>query len=591
MTKRTLKVGWMGILIGLAFTSCSKFLDKESYSYASDGFYTKEEGLKQAVVGIYPALYIDLNWAVNAVIVMDHYTPLALEGTVQNTSIGAGAGLIPSNASVNTLWRGMYALVARANNVIDGSEDVIDEMGEEAKQHYAEARVLRAYAYYNLVGLFGDVPFFTAPVRPDQYKDEKSPKEEVLRFVVSELEAAAEALPWTAPERGRVDKAVAYGLQARAALLGGSLNYENQGDAYFKMAAAAAEKVIGKRNLATNFNDLFNRSGQNKADVRDELLWEVMYSRTASIQKTHTTGWGHSSRNYGSSVRFPSKILADTYECIDGKRIDESPLFDPRQPNLNRDSRFSATLRMHGDTVDYFTSSGANKMILNAYQATTQFYNPARGWFTDANQDVSGSNATSSFTNAGAGYVWYKFANETTEELNAQSCNIPILRYAEVLLSYAEAKIELGELDQSVYDALDAVRLRAGMPNVGQDRKGNPDKMRQLVRRERKVELILEGLHSIDMRRWKIGDIANAEPSYGVPLPAIRYEGLTDSDIPNFKQSDRHDLNDIPTYSAFKDKLRVRDVNRYWDAHFSLWPIPQIELDRNPNLTQNEGYH
>lgn len=590
MTKRIIKIGIMGAILCFTSASCSKFLDKESYSYASDGFYTKEEGLKQAVVGIYPALYIDLNWAVNAVIVMDHYTPLALEGTVQNTSIGAGAGLIPSNASVNTLWRGMYALIARANNVIYGAQESIQDMSTEAQQSYAEARVLRAYGYYNLIGIYGDVPFFTAPVQPEEYQDEKSPKEEVLAFIVAELEAAAESLPWTAAERGRVDKAVAYGLQARAALLGGSLNYDGQADHYFSMAAEAAEKVIGERHLATNFEDLFNLSGQSKADVRDEMLWEIMYSRTASIQRTHTSAWGHSSRNYGSSVRFPSKMLADTYECIDGKRIDESPLYDPQHPSHNRDPRFHATLRMHGDTVDYFTPAGTHKLVLEAYQPTTQFYSPSSGWYAGANQDVSGSNATSSFTSAGAGYVWYKFANETSEALNAQSANVPILRYAEVLLSYAEAKIELGELDQSVYDAINAVRLRAGMPAVATDRQGNPDKMRQLVRRERKVELILEGLHSIDMRRWGIGDIANAEPSYGVPLPEIRYEGLDDGDVPDFNRSDRHDLNDIPSYAAYKDKLRVRDVNRYWDPHFAVWPVPQIELDRNPNLTQNQGY-
>lgn len=585
-----IKNGVLAILILIAFNSCSKFLDKESYSYASDGFYSKEEGLKQAVVGVYPALYVDLNWAVNAVIVMDHYTPLALEGTVQNTSIGAGAGLTPDNAAVNTLWQGMYALIARANNVLYGAADNIENMSDEAQQYYAEARVLRAYGYYNLIGLYGDVPFFTAPVLPEEYNSVKTSRIEILNFIINELEEAATALPWTSSERGRVDKAVAYGLQARAGLLGGSLNYDNKGEEYFKTAAIAAEQVIGKRNLANNFKDLFNLTGQAKADVRDELLWELMYSRTASVQKTHTSAWGHSSRNYGSSVRFPSSIIADTYECIDGKRIDESPLYDPQHPNRNRDPRFNTTLRMHGDTVQYFSSTGVRRVVIDAYNPTTMYHAAELGWYADANQDVSGSNSTSSFTNAGAGYLWYKYADETTESLSAQSSNVAILRYAEVLLSYAEAKIELGELDQSVYDAIDAVRTRAGMPKVSDDRKGNQDKMRQLVRRERKVELILEGLHSIDMRRWGTGDIANAEPSYGVPVPAVQYEGMTPSDIPNFKKTARHDLNDIPSYENYKAKLKVRDVNRYWEAHFELWPFPQIEIDRNPNLVQNEGY-
>jgi hypothetical protein len=111
-----------------------------------------------------------------------------------------------------------------------------------------------------------------------------------------------------------------------------------------------------------------------------------------------------------------------------------------------------------------------------------------------------------------------------------------------------------------------------------------------LVRRERKVEFILEGLHFVDMRRWGIGDLENEKPSYGLPLPEIRYEGLNPTDIPDFKKTERHDLNDIANYDAYKGKLKMRDVNRYWEKKFELWPIPQIEKDRSSNLGQNEGY-
>lgn len=124
--------------------------------------------------------------------------------------------------------------------------------------------------------------------------------------------------------------------------------------------------------------------------------------------------------------------------------------------------------------------------------------------------------------------------------------------------------------------------------------------MRQLVRRERKVELILEGLHFVDMRRWKIGDLENATPSYGYPIALVKdakgyiisggYADATPDMVPNFKKSARHDLNDIANYDAYKDKLKVRDKNRFWDDKFYLFPIPTEERDRNPNLTQNDGY-
>lgn len=97
-----------------------------------------------------------------------------------------------------------------------------------------------------------------------------------------------------------------------------------------------------------------------------------MYS-TSGSKKLHTVGYGHSSRNYGSSVRFPSSIIADTYECIDGKRIDESPLYDPKHPTKNRDPRFNATLAGHMDTVYYTNTDGNNplKCVINIYDSKT----------------------------------------------------------------------------------------------------------------------------------------------------------------------------------------------------------------------------
>ena len=160
-----------------------------------------------------------------------------------------------------------------------------------------------------------------------------------------------------------------------------------------------------------------------------------------------------------------------------------------------------------------------------------------------------------------------------------------LMRYAEILLTYAEAKIELGELDQSVYSAINQVRERAGMPDVANDRIGNVEKMRQLVRRERKVEFVLEGLLFVDVRRWGISDMLNEHPTYGQPLPTIKYEGMEATDIPNFKTDSRHDLNDVASYEAYKEKLRVRDKNRYWDKKFTWWPIPRLETDRDPSLS------
>lgn len=576
-----------GIIV-IMLAGCSDFLDKTSSDYSSSGFYQSEAAIKSGAEGVYNYLYMELGYAIPFNISLDHYTGMAFERN-ENTTIGAGGGLNPDNNEVKTFWNKLYIVIARANSVIYGSKEYIDGLGDNAHQYLAEVKVLRAFAYYNLIATYGDVPFFTDPVTIEQYKETRVSREDILDFILTDLEESASALPWIATSRGRVDKAVAYGLKARAALLGGSLNYRGQGADYFRISAEAAGKVIGQRSLAQSFDDLFNITGQAKADVRNEMLWELMYS-DQGIKKTHVVAFGQVSRNTGQTGRHPSMLLADTYECIDGKRIDESSLYDPRYPQKNRDPRFRSTLWMHGDTA---TVNNGNlvRQIINAYDIEAQFYDfSSNTWYLANNADINSSAAWASFCNAGVGYIWAKFSNETAENISAQSCNIPIMRYAEVLLTYAEAKIELNELDNTVYDAINQVRNRVAMPDVSADRIGNQDKMRQLVRRERKVEFALEGLHHVDMRRWGIGDLENGQPTYGLPLPEIGYEGLTSTDIPNFKTSERTDLNDIPNYDAYKSKLKVRDRNRFWNKKFELWPVPQLERDRNPNLSQNEGY-
>ncbi len=580
-------------MCALMFTgiSCSDFLDREdtNTAYTSEGFFTSEAAIKEGATGCYANLYMEIEGSIAHSTIFDFYTGLACERT-ENTTIGAGGALNADNATIQSLWSNLYTNVARANSFLSGVEPNLATLNETCLRYVAEVRILRAYNYYLLIALWGDVPFYTTPPTPEEYEVAKTSKVEILDFIIKECTEAAEYLDWTAEERGRVDKPFALGMINRAGLLGGSLDYGGKGQEYFRTAADAASQVIGKRALANNYEDLFYVAGQAKSDVRNEMIFELMYTVNGTNVHRNWTGFGFVSRMQGQTSRHPTMMLADTYECIDGKRIDESPLYDPHHPQLNRDPRFKATLWMHGDTATCNIGS-MSSVIINAYDIETQQYNYTTGlWEVRNNDDVNSAAAWASFTNAGCGYIAAKYAKETSENINYTGQNVPIMRYAEILLGYAEAKIELGELDQSVYDAINQVRNRVGMPNVSNDRIGNIDKMRQLVRRERKVEFALEGLHIVDMRRWGIGDLENEGPLYGRPNEDIRYEGLADTDIPNFKKTERHDLNDIATYDAYKDKLKMRDANRYWEPKFALWPIPQQELDRNPNLVQNDGY-
>jgi len=147
--------------------------------------------------------------------------------------------------------------------------------------------------------------------------------------------------------------------------------------------------------------------------------------------------------------------------------------------------------------------------------------------------------------------------------------NIIAIRLAEVLLTYAEAAIEANQITDEVYNAIDKVRQRAGMPKVNREEYNSQAKMRELIRRERRVELAFEGLRYYDIKRWDIGNEVMNGPLYGSRL------GSVNAQTGNV------------TWAADRIKLEDRMFNA---ARNYLLPIPQTELDANPNIKQNPGY-
>lgn len=578
--------------------SCKKFLDKQpTTDYTTAGFYNSEPNIRYGVNGVYESIYWEVPFSLPQYVLFDHYTPMGIERS-ENTSIGAGGGLNPDNGTVLNTWAIAYRTIARCHSVLDGSKPFLDKLSPTAKQYLAETKVLRAWAYFYLVNLYGDVPFFTAALTPDQFTAPKTPRDKIIDFMLTDLDSAAQYLPWIAKERGRVDRSVCYGLKARFAINAGSLNVGGKGSEYFKIARDASKNVIDNstRTLNPKFDDLFTRVGQI-ANTGNELMFELMYS-DQGVTKSHYITLGQVSRNYGQCGRFPTQLLVDTYECTDGKRIDESPLYDPKNPFQNRDARLRSTVWMNGDTI--IGNAGSRlKFVMDIYRSITSFYDyNSNTWSNKTNADIKSAAAFTSPANSGVGYLWKKYCNADDENVAKPTYNWVLMRYAEMLLTYAEAKIELNELDPSVYSAINKVRNRSGMPNVDESRIGNQVKMRQLVRRERKVELAFEGLHLFDMRRWKTGALENSTPTYGYPLATVvndvitagGYKNVTPEMVPKFTTSPDADLNDFANYSAYASKLKKRDGNRFWDDKFYLWPLPQGERDKNPNLVQNTGY-
>ncbi len=147
--------------------------------------------------------------------------------------------------------------------------------------------------------------------------------------------------------------------------------------------------------------------------------------------------------------------------------------------------------------------------------------------------------------------------------------NVILIRYSEVLLTYAEAMIEKGVIDNTVYDAIDEVRKRAGLPVTDRAVYAGQAKMRELVRRERRVELALEGLRWYDVKRWKIAPQVQNGKLYGMRTGSV----------------------DPVTGKVTLTGPNVEVENRVFDASKNyVWPVPQKEIDVNKNLKQNPNY-
>jgi hypothetical protein len=557
-------------LSALAFTSCKDFLDRSPISTPTTGSFLNTEGeMNGALTGLYQSAYWN-SGSVPYQVTFDHWTDFGVE-----RAPGMAAGIYDTyDGNVLNIWSFCYTMIQRANTLLDGMVVGKDKVAADTYNRIqAEARTLRVFAYFHLVNMYGDVPLITKVLKPSEYNPTRTPKAEVVKFMLDELDECAKVLKYTSADRGRLTKGVVLGLKARIAL------YDGQ----FDVAAKAAKLVIdeGGYGLNPKFQDLFTRSGQNM-NANKEIMFELMFA-DAAANSLNYLALGQGSRNLGAqSGKFPTQRLVDLFEDKNGKRIDESTIYDPAHPSKNRDSRLRWTVMMTGDTITLYGSGNApRRCVFDVYNAKTDFYNfTTNTWAAGDNQDLTNAYGPAK---SGVGYLWAKYTF-TDEDITKARVSWVFMRYAEILLTYAEAKIELGQLDGTVTDAINKVRLRSNMPVVDAGIVGNQDKMRQLVRRERGAELALEGFRWFDIRRWKIAELVMPGKVYGAA------KTLADAPaVPNFKKSAITDVNNIPDYSATASKLMSRDERVFLPRHY-LFPIPQNERNLNKNLSTNLGW-
>ena len=267
----------------------------------------------------------------------------------------------------------------------------------------------------------------------------------------------------------------------------------------------------------------------------------------------------------GFSNRMPVQSLVDSYECTDGLSIDKSPLFNPAKPFENRDPRLGMTIALPGS-------------VYYGYQFETH-KDSLMCWNYNVSPAVRVPNLDATHTFASfSGYCWRKYADPKEEHNTRSDINPIVIRYAEVLLNYAEAKIEANQLDESVYTAINKIRRRVDMPLIEEGK--TQAELRSVVRKERKVELAGEGNRYFDIIRWGIAPQVLNGPCYGrIPKGLLSSAPLIDE-------------NGTPNYSSVsnRDEMRVIQTRIFVNPTNLVWPIPDIEIQTNKNLEQNDGY-
>lgn len=472
-----------------------------------------------------------------------------------------------------------YDRIRRCCLLIENAEH-FSQSHELIRQPLGEAHFFRAYTYFQLLQKFGDV------ILVDHSIDNGSPllfakrddRTKIADFIIQDLKDAAELLKPTADlADGRVGSEGAWAMLSRVALFEGTwqINHKNNeelGRAYCAEAAAAAKKVIdgGKFQLFWNatlgdasqkymfiLEDVqSNGAGLTKSDNHEYIIKRCFDPELKVIGRNLTT------EIFFNHQRVNGRF-ADLYLCQDGLPIEKSKQFQGRDKVIsewqNRDHRMRYTLCQPGDN----------------------FWNSTNGridW-SGSDAEIASCAKAGAIPNGGSGYWHQKWVTERTCKDGEQSYDWPVLRYAEVLLNYAEATFEanggkISDDDLKISINLTRKRVNKNMPDLTNAFvSANGLDMREEIRRERTIELFQEGFRYDDLRRWK-----TAETEMPKDIIGVKWAGEWLEKWPR------------PGMSVDADgRLIVEDNRQFLPKHY-LFPLPTAERMLNPNLGQNPGW-
>ncbi len=550
--KSFIKIISFATLLVIVITGCNKQLDQyPDYQISAPTFFKSANDAALALTGCYSTIQnITYDYWYFDGASDNSYDQYPWESGATNISAGnISAGT--TNGIGGGDYGSFYQSIRNCNTFLD-KIDGVDMDATTKSQYIGEVKFLRAYDYFLLAEMFGDVPLITSS---DKTQDTLTPQPEadIINFVISELGDAAQVLPVTPAAGGRASQGAALALKARVELFYGkwtdaaadAKSIMNSGN-YSLFHAASADMSDDYSSLVTFANDadkqkfyqgISNYLGlfYSANEGNPEIIFECQFSDAASYSYTGlsnglVTLLPPSDLNGWSSMG-PTQSLVDAYWNRDGSKhtpvsqsVSAAYYNFPNTPQpeyfndfKDRDTRLYASI--------FFTS--------NTFQAF------APGW-----SFVWGGPGNN---NSATGYNFKKMLDPAyANNPGWQAGNsFPLIRYAEVLLTYAEAKNEASGPDASVYDALNQIRERAGMPDVDQNTYNTQASLRTLIQNERRIELAGEGSRYFDIRRWNIAP-----------------------DVMTDVYDNRNSLTQA----------------RNWDSKYVKLPYPQSAVDANPRL-------
>lgn len=579
-----------GAVLCLAIASCTKsdFLDsKSTVALNKEVVFADSANTMDYLAGLY--LDFSLGYTLSSDNSGYDYAKMCDEAEGRYPALGNYDKVVTQGtfsgsffSTIAAQWAAFYINIQNANIFLT-EVDKSPLSAAKKTRVKAEARFIRAYHYQNLMKYFGGVILVGDKVfgATDRDQSARATYEECVNYVVSELDAIANDLPlsYTDLDYGRITKGACLALKSRVLLFAASPLYNGGSTASGDLAkytaypapdqnrwekASIAAKAVMDLNVYSLNTDNTTKPGNGFYRLFiSRVNNEFILPRPLPPGKQLETAFNPRSRGGANFYYYPTQELVDMFPTISGKPIAEdlktaaNPRgYDAANPYLNRDPRFEYTVIFNGSL--YYLNATRTLEEVNTFKGA--------GATTDAIISTTGNTSTST------GYFVRKMCDELAAVTGGGNVNrsLPVIRYAEILLNYAEAINETGNTQEAV-KTLKLLRERAGIISgtdglYGLPVSATPAEMRKIIQNERAIELAFENHRFWDIRRWKTGSLLDGKPMHGMEVTRVGSTGK------------------VYTYK------RVDLTKRYFKDIYYYFPLPLNDVIINPAILQNPGY-